>query len=101
MYQIAAIEKPVLDKHEFLGIGYDQKLVDVVCQGGRSIQAFMYVARGDQIDGSLPPYAWYVDFVVQGAHQHQLPLCYINSHLRVRTIVDPDMIRRKANRQLL
>ena len=100
IYQIDAVEKPVLDKCEFLGIGYDQEQVEVVCSS-RSMMAWMYVARRDQVESSLEPYCWYVDFVVRGAYQHQLPLCYINSQLSVRSMVDSDVERREANRRVL
>ena len=100
VYQISRDEKPELDKHEFLGIGYDQELVAVKVENG-SINAWMYVARRDAIDETLKPYSWYYDYIIAGAQQHRLPFCYIGDLMNVETIVDPDFKRHKQNRQLI
>ena len=101
VYQIDTIEKPSLDQHEFLGIGYDQQRAHVVTADGISIMAWMYVAHPSTIDKSLKPYGWYLEFVIQGAYQHRLPLCYIADLHRIEPTVDPDPTRDEANRRLL
>lgn len=98
VYQLSPDEKPQLDKHEFLGIGYDQELVAVTTIQG-SIEAWMYVARSDAIDETLMPYSWYYDYVIAGAQQHRLPFCYIRNLMSVKTTVDPDRKRHEHNRQ--
>ena len=100
VYRLSPDEKPELDKHEFLGIGYDQELVEVTTSSG-SIDAWMYVARHDAIDQTLKPYAWYHDYVIVGAQQHRLPFCYIYNLMRVETTLDPDRERHEQNRQLI
>jgi gamma-glutamylcyclotransferase len=101
VYRINSDDKAVLDRHESLGIGYDLQRVNVESSGNLPIEAWLYVARREVIDGSLFPYSWYVDFVLRGASQHRLPWCYINVQLRVSSIVDPDIGRRQGNRQIL
>lgn len=98
VYRLSRDEKPELDKHEFLGIGYDQEQVAVSTRNG-SIKAWMYVARRDAIDKTLKPYSWYCDYVIAGARQHRLPFCYISSLMGVESIVDPDFQRHEHNRQ--
>ena len=52
VYQLDVYQKLLLDQHEFLGIGYDEEVVEVVHEGGL-LRAWMYVARRDAIDASL------------------------------------------------
>ena len=80
VYRMCPHEKPLLDQCEFLGIGYDQEMVDVVHKSGTA-QAWIYVARPEAIDATLFPYAWYHDLIVHGARQHGLPAAYVD-HLR-------------------
>ena len=101
VYRIDAKEKPILDVYESLGTGYDLELVVVASVNDMKIRAWMYVARGEMIDGSLQPYSWYVDFVVNGARQHRLPWCYINVQLKVASVTDPDMNRHEKNQRVV
>ena len=98
VYRLSRDEKPELDKHEFLGVGYDEQLVTVLTKNG-SIKAWMYVARRNTIDESLKPYSWYCDYVIAGARQHRLPFCYINDLMGFDSIVDPDVGRHEQNRR--
>ncbi len=98
VYRLSRDEKPELDRHEFLGVGYDEELVAVNTENG-SVEAWMYVARRDAIDDTLRPYSWYRDYVIVGARQHRLPFCYISNLMAVETTVDPDAKRREQNRQ--
>jgi len=101
IYRIDSTEKPVLDQHEFLGIGYDETQVDVVNNQHACTQAWMYVARQSAIDTSLKPYCWYLDYVIQGAYAHRLPLCYVAQLHRIEPLVDANTHRLQTNRQLL
>lgn len=101
VYRIRLDEQPLLDKHEFLGIGYDRVQVEVVTSGESSIKAWMYVARTSAIDPSLQPYCWYVEYVVRGAHQHRLPLCHISKLYQIETLRDPDPDREALHQPLL
>lgn len=100
VYRMTTDECRVLDRHEFLGIGYDRQEVDVIAVDG-SFRACMYLARSEAIDDSLRPYDWYHDFVLQGAEQHQLPPSYIEHLVQLESIADLDIDRDRRNRLLL
>ena len=100
VYRLHPANKPVLDEHEFLGIGYDEQKIDVVHESG-SLRAWMYVARREAIDSLLLPYSWYHDFTVHGACQHRLPESYVEYLRSFESLVDPDSERHAANRRLI
>ncbi len=100
VYRLEKREKPLLDRHEFLGIGYDQDMVEVVHEEG-TVQAWMYVARSTAVDTSLFPYVWYHDLVVYGAFQHGLPKRYVDYLKSFASVVDPDATRQAENRRLI
>lgn len=100
VYQLHQHQKPLLDQHEFLGIGYDEEAVEVVHENG-VLLAWMYAARQNAIDSSLLPYSWYHELIIHGACQHGLPKQYID-HLRgFDSLLDPDAARNSANRRLI
>ena len=99
IYRIHARETPVLDRHEFLGIGYDREQIGVVTEHGATVAAWMYVALSGAIDRSMRPYSWYLEFIVRGAHQHRLPLCYIAALHGTESDNDPDPSRDEMNRR--
>ena len=100
VYRLHLEDKPILDDHEFLGVGYDEQQVDIVIESG-TIRAWMYVARREMTNPSLLPYSWYHDFVVRGAQQHRLPERYIE-HLRsFESVIDPDSARHERNCRLI
>jgi gamma-glutamylcyclotransferase (GGCT)/AIG2-like uncharacterized protein YtfP len=101
VYRIHLDEQPLLDKHEFLGVGYNRVNVNVVTAGETSMEAWMYVARTSAIDTSLRPYGWYLEYVVRGAHQHRLPLCHISKLYQIETLRDPDPDREASHEPLL
>jgi gamma-glutamylcyclotransferase (GGCT)/AIG2-like uncharacterized protein YtfP len=105
VYQIHLSERPMLDRHEFLGIGYDRIEVNVVTSTEVSskfpTKAWMYVARSEAIDRSLKPYCWYMDYIIRGAYQHRLPLCHISQLHQIEPLTDPDRLRIAEHRQLL
>lgn len=100
VYSLHQHQKPLLDQHEFLGIGYDEKTVEVVHENG-VLQAWMYVARQDAIDSSLLPYSWYHDLIIHGACEHRLPIRYIDRLREFNSLLDPDAARHSANRRLI
>ena len=101
VYRIESAEKSILDEHEYLGIGYDQEQVHVVSQGIAPVVAWIYFARRDAIDASVRPYSWYMNFVLSGALEHRLPLCYISQLGDVPSWRDPDLQRRQENYMLI
>jgi hypothetical protein len=88
VFEMLAIEKPILDKYEGLGIGYEQKSIDVVQSDGKSIEAIAYYAT--RIDTTLKPYHWYKQHVLRGAREHALPLDHIQSIEATASTADPD-----------
>lgn len=101
IYRITAAQLSILDKYEFLGIGYNRHWTKVITNKGASVAAWMYVALPCTIDRSIRPYSWYLEYVVRGAYQHRLPLCYITSLQAVESDVDPNSIRDSANRHII
>lgn len=101
VYRIDSDEKAILDQHENLGIGYDEELVEVNVPGTSAVWAWIYTARSTAIAPALRPYTWYLDFVLFGALQNRLPLCYIAQLRNARPKPDPDSIRHQRNHQLV
>lgn len=96
VYEVAASEKPLLDRCESLGVGYDDVEVPVATEAG-TCYARMYVARPEAIVTSLRPFFWYRDFVVHGAVEHGLPSRYLRELRRVTADTDPDRSRHAFN----
>ena len=91
VFEIAASEKPELDRKEGLKNGYDEKCVLIYTQDGEELNAVTYYATS--IDPKLKPYEWYKEHVVRGAREHGLPAEYINTISAVETLPDPDKSR--------
>ena len=87
-FDLSATEKAILDRHEGLGKGYEQKRVSILLPGGTRLDAVTYYATS--IDASLLPYHWYKEHVLRGAREHGLPGDYIASIESVASIPDPD-----------
>ena len=100
VYEIDASEKPQLDRAEGLGSGYVGKTVEVVSTRGR-IVATTYVASPDAIRPDLKPYAWYKDFVLAGAIEHDLSSEYVAAVRAVASVHDPDEARAAEHRRIL
>ncbi len=100
VYRLLSEEKPSLDQHESLGVGYDHEEVNVVLKDG-TLKAWMYVARHEAIDPTLLPYSWYLNYVIHGALEHQLPDCHIDYLMDLESLVDPDLIRHAKNRRII
>ena len=98
---ISPSDKPLLDSHESLGVGYDEQVVDVTAPDRSSLKAWMYVARREAVDSSLLPYSWYVDFMIAGATQHGLPDEYRRDLQAIRHIADSDTERHESNQRLI
>ena len=76
LYEIDELEKPVLDRFESLGYGYNEKEVLLTDRQGNLERAITYYAI--RIDVSLLPYSWYKQHVLLGAREAYLPEHYIN-----------------------
>jgi cation transport regulator ChaC len=91
VFEIAASEKPELDKHEGLKNGYEEKSVSVNTDDGKELKAVTYYATN--VDSKLKPYEWYKEHVIRGAHEHGLPAKYISTISAVEAMPDPDKSR--------
>lgn len=91
LFEIEPGEKRALDIAEGLGFGYSEKLVMLQSQEEHEIEAFTYCAL--IIDGSLKPYSWYLNHVLVGASESELPYDYIAIIDAVESVQDADYIR--------
>ena len=82
LYRIAIAEKPLLDRIEGLGIGYDEREVRVETDAGPRA-ALTYKAKPGKIDPRLRPLADYKRHVLLGAREHGLPAGYVREIERV------------------
>lgn len=98
LFEISADEKGALDRAEGLGYGYDEKIVKVENDFGEAFDAFIYYAI--RMDSSLKPYSWYLNHVVIGAKEAQVPAQYFNIIQSVECIEDPDQHRDAKQRAL-
>ena len=91
IFRIDAIEKPILDGIE--GTGYSQKRVTLRLNDGNSLEAFTYFAI--DIEMQIKPYSWYLQHVIRGAAEHDLPDHYIDKIRTIHSVEDPDRTRHK------
>jgi len=94
VYRIDTDDLPRLDEAE--GDGYRRQSV-VVATRDDLLEAFTYRARPNCLTDARP-YDWYVDLVVAGAREHQLPDMYIAGLEQTETLEDPDHERAERNR---
>ena len=92
LYEIHPDEKPVLDKVEGLGSGYEIKDVMIKLDDSSLIEAFTYYAT--HIDADLKPFDWYREHVLVGARENALPEDYIEAIQSIEFIEDSDTERR-------
>lgn len=91
LFDIEAQEKSALDQAEGLGHGYQEKQVTVTNGQGDKIQAFTYYAL--QIDASLLPFSWYLQHVIVGAQEINVPKAYFSAIKATPVILDPNTQR--------
>ena len=92
LYEIHAEEKPILDKVEGLGSGYEIKDVLIRLDDGSLVEAFTYYATC--IDADLKPFDWYREHVIIGAKENALPEEYVQIIEAIDFIKDYDSERR-------
>jgi len=90
VYQINAIDKPVLDVYEGTGNGYDVKTVHVEMDDVQ-VEAFTYYAT--ELDAGLKPFCWYKQHVLTGAKENDLPDHYIDMIRAVESVNDSNLGR--------
>ena len=91
-------DKVYLDRAESLGSGYDAKTVIVRNNLGETFEALIYFAI--KIDSSLKPYGWYLNHVVIGAIEMNLPAQYTDIIQATKSIEDLDTNRDAKQRSI-
>jgi len=91
VFDLAEAEKPILDRYEGLGAGYEEKSVIVISDKAKSLAAVTYYAT--HIAASIRPFLWYKEHVITGAREHNLPRHYISGIEAITAIADPDSKR--------
>ena len=90
VYKIDPNEKSELDRLEGLGLGYEEKQVNIE-MNGKIVSAFTYYATN--IDPELKPLSWYKEHVVRGARENELPEEYIQKIEIVESVADDNYER--------
>lgn len=74
IFDISEDQKPLLDKAEGLGRGYDEYKLTVINDLEQEIECVCYIATDEKyLDNNLKPYDWYKEYCLIGAKQHNLP----------------------------
>ncbi len=94
LHHLKAGQKAQLDKFENLGFSYFEKKAEVQTMEDEKYEAIFYVAANQFINPKIKPYEWYMNFIVKGALEHQLPAKYINLLQSIPFTTDPDQERR-------
>ena len=97
VFDIPFAEKPLLDKVEGLGSGYDEKQIAVPGFG----DCQTYKAAETHIDPALTPYSWYKALVLVGSAFNNFTKRYIQSIQDVSDQRDPDEQRHAKNMALV
>ncbi|NVK40020.1 MAG: gamma-glutamylcyclotransferase [Oceanospirillaceae bacterium] len=98
LYRIERSSRTLLDKVEGLGRGYEIREVGIEIADGHTLEAFLYYAT--LIDPQLRPFDWYLEHVLRGARQAQLPQAYLEALQRQICIPDPDEERAVLERAI-
>ncbi len=98
LFKIDPSEKLALDKVEGLGVGYDEKLVNVKNDVGDVVEAVTYYAI--RIDPFLKPYSWYLNHVIVGAKEINVPAHYLEGIESIESIKDKDTKRDAEQRAI-
>jgi len=101
IYAIDAGDKPILDRYEGVGAGYESVQVDVATPAGAIERVWIYLADPRWIDGKLEPFTWYLEYVLIGARQHGLDPSYVAAIETITGVEDPDGQREARERAIL
>lgn len=101
LFNIKSNEKPLLDKAEGLGMGYNEDTLTFFDEPNNSYAAHVYIADSKTIDDNLIPYDWYKEFIVSGAILNELPAEYIAKLQSITFVRDHDEKRRTENYAIL
>ncbi len=94
LFEINPDEKPVLDRCESLGIGYEECIVEVAPTRGGRIEALTYISM--RVEPAIQPFSWYKEHVLRGAMEHALPRDYLAAIDAVECINDHNLHRHQT-----
>jgi len=94
-------EKPLLDKAEGLGEGYNVECIHVKTETCVDIYPITYIAEDSYIDKKLIPYSWYKTLVIEGAKENGLPEKYIEKLELQKAKEDKNIERAKCELKIL
>jgi len=97
IYDIDPVEKPILDRIESLGCGYNEKYEWVITPENTRHYVQYYVAMEAWIDPDLAPFDWYKEYVVRGAIENNLQEEYIRKLREILCREDPVRTRREEH----
>ncbi len=100
LFEMKASELPLLDKAEGVGFGY-VRVERTLLYKEEAQQAFLYLAQPAYIESKGLPYDWYMQFVLQGAIQNQLPAFYIREIEKIQHKADMNQERAQKNAEIL
>ena len=97
VYRIAMSERAALDEAEGLHRGYRDEILTVVI-GEVTHDALAYVATDKR--WGLPVFDWYLEHVLAGAAENELPSGYVEVLRQIPTVVDENNGRTAKERAL-
>ena len=93
MFTISAADAAALDEAEGPGYLRDDFFEITQFPRGHRLTVAAFLARPEAINEALAPYDWYLELVVAGALQHDLPREHIDGLKGFRSSPDPDLGR--------
>ncbi len=100
LYELDGAGKAVLDRFEDVGGAYRiEQATAETASGAREV--YLYVGNASRFVENLPPYDWYLGFILAGARQRGLPAEFIERLEAVRALPDPDVRRAATNWNLI
>ncbi|MEM3399905.1 MAG: gamma-glutamylcyclotransferase family protein [Candidatus Micrarchaeia archaeon] len=78
IYEIEETDILKLDEYEGYPTHYDRQAITVIRSDGTEIKAQVYIAKNDMTDTNLKPSKSYMQYILNGARQHNLPEEYID-----------------------
>ena len=98
LYELDSAEKPILDRIEGVGWGYEISQLQVSCPAGVLHSCFTY--RAIRTAENLLPYTWYLNHVLSGAQAAELPADYVAAIAATPATQDPDRERHNLEMSL-
>jgi len=100
LYELDEAGKAVLDRYEEVGDAYRIEHARAETATGPR-QVYLYAGNEHRFVENLPPYDWYLGFILAGARQRGLPAEFIQSLALIRAAPDADATRAAANWKLV